>query len=194
MLAGLAGASALLLPQLEWKVPCGLSTHPGSSSRSGCSAKEPLTQLAHPSGTLEPCAITASARDRRGIPLQGLQWSFLLQRTHKPSNSHCFSALPGVILLVSQSFRLLSYFYLPAFTSGWGAGTWAAPSIILLLHHSSLVCYGEMSALPGNAHCWENLTSSLSFSFLTSGSLSYHLLRLWTNSLPSFILLPWRYL
>lgn len=106
-----------LLPQLEWKVPCVVSTHPGSSSRSGCSANKPLTHVACPSGTLEPCAITASAWDRREIPLQGLQWSFLLQQTHKPSNSHCVSALPG-ILLVSQSFKLPSYFYLSAFTSG----------------------------------------------------------------------------
>lgn len=104
-------------PSWSGKVPCVVSTHPSSSSRSVCSANEALAQPACPSGTLELCAITTLAWDRREIPLQA-QGSFLLQQTHKPSNSHCVFALPGIVLLVNQSFKLLSYFYLPAISSG----------------------------------------------------------------------------
>lgn len=71
----------------------------------------------------------------------------LLATANAQTLQHNVSALPGVILLASQSFKLLSNFYLPAMSSVRGAGSWAAPCLLYRSKH------GEQSALPGDAHC-----------------------------------------
>lgn len=107
MPAGLAGVS--VLPS----APAGVGRYPVWSAptlaapRGGCSANGTLTQLTCPSGTL--CHRYLGMGQERD-PAPGPPAELLVQQTHKPSNSLCVSALPGIILLVSQGFKLFLTF------------------------------------------------------------------------------------
>lgn len=137
-------------PSWGGKVPCVVSTHPGSSSRRLlCKWDTNPTHVSQwdlvPSlpwhGTGEGSCSRATSGASCSANTQTLQLTLCLC-----SARYHFVGEPGL-----QTF---SYFYLPAISSGWGAGTCGLLlAMILLLHHSSPVCHGELSALPGNAHC-----------------------------------------